>query len=73
MSLASIQTPEFTSYCSPVHGRMAGASTNVYECDSVVRCQHVYKSTWIPLTDKTLKCMMREDNEHDKYTLNDRL
>ena len=32
------------SYCSPVQGRMAGASTSVYEFDSVVIGQHVYKS-----------------------------
>ena len=52
---------------------MAGASTTVYEFDNMVRGQHVYKSAWISLTDKTRKCILREDNEHDKYTVNNRL
>ena len=55
---------------------MAGASTSVYEFDSVVRGQHVYKSVWTPLTDwcsKTRKCQVREDDERDKYAINDRL
>ena len=30
---------------------MAGASNSVYEFDSVVRGQNVYKSVWTPLTD----------------------
>ena len=42
---------------------MAGASTSVYEFDNVVRGQHIYKSAWTPLTDKTRKCILREDNE----------
>ena len=49
---------------------MAGARTNVYEFDSMVRGQHVYKSAWTPLTDKMRKCILREDNEHDKYAVN---
>ena len=53
MSPVSIQTPVFISYCSPVQGRMAGASTSVCEFDNVVRGQYVYKSTWTPLTDKS--------------------
>ena len=73
MSLASIQNPAFISYCSPVKGRMAGASTSVYEFDNVVRGQHVYKSAWTSLTDKTRKCILQEDNEHDKYAVNNRL
>ena len=56
---------------------MAGTSTSVYEFDSVARGQHVYKSVWTLLTDwciKTRKCIpVREDNERDKYTINDRL
>ena len=52
---------------------MAGVSTNVYEFDNVVRGQHVYKSAWAPLTDKTHKCILREDNERDKYAVNNRL
>ena len=56
---------------------MAGASTSVYELDSVVRGQHIYKSVWTSLTgwfSKTRKCIqVREDNEHYKYVINDRL
>ena len=48
---------------------MAGASTSVYEIDSVVRGQHVYKSVWTSLPDWcsiTRKCILvREDDEHD--------
>ena len=43
---------------------MAGVSITVYEFDSVVRGQHVYKSVWTSLTDwcsktpsKTRKCI----------------
>ena len=53
---------------------MAGGSTSVYEFDSVVRGQHVYKSVWTPLIDwcsKTCKCIpVWEDNKRDKYTVN---
>ena len=52
---------------------MAGASTSVYEFDNVVRGQHVYKSAWTLLTNKTRKCILWEDNERDKYTVNNRL
>ena len=56
---------------------MAGVSTSVYELDSVVRGQHVYNSVWTSLTDwynKSRKCILvREDNEHDKYAIKDRL
>ena len=56
---------------------MAGASTSVYKFDSVVRGQHVYKSVWTSLTDwcsKTSKCIpVYEDDECDKYAVNDRL
>ena len=41
MSLAYISTPALISYCLPVKGRMAGASTSIYEFDSVVRGQHI--------------------------------
>ena len=65
------------SYCSPVQGRKAGASTSVYEFDSVVRGQEVYKSVWTSLTDwrnKTRKCILgQEDGERDKYAIDDRL
>ena len=54
---------------------MAGASTSVYEFDSVVRGQHIFKSVWTSLTDwcsKTCKWTpVWEDNERDKYTIND--
>ena len=49
------------------------ASTSVYEFDNVVRGQRVYKSAWTPLTDKTCKYILWEDNEHDKYAVNDPL
>ena len=49
---------------------MAGAGTSICKFDNVVRGQRVYKSAWTPLTDKTRKCILREDNEHDKYTVN---
>ena len=49
---------------------MAGA----YEFDNVVRSQHIYKSAWTPLTDKTAcQCILWEDNEHDKYAINNQL
>ena len=50
---------------------IAGASTSVYEFDSEVRSQHVHKSAWTPLTDKMCKCILWEDNKHDKYAVND--
>ena len=60
-------------HCSPVQGRMAGASTSIYKFDSVFRGQHIYKSVWTSLTNwcsKTRKCIpVREDNERDKYTI----
>ena len=34
---------------------MAGASTTVYEFDSVVRGQHIYKSVWTSLIDRCSK------------------
>ena len=71
--MASIQTPASISYWSLVQGRMAGASISVYEFDNVVRGQHVYKGVWTLLTDKTHKCILREDNEHDKYAVNNQL
>ena len=56
---------------------MAGASTSVYEFNSMVRGQYVYKSVWTSLTDwcsKTCKCtLVREDDERDKYAINDQL
>ena len=51
---------------------MADASTSVYEFDNVVRGQHVYKSAWTPLTDIVHKCILRVDNKHDKYAVNNR-
>ena len=52
---------------------MVGASTSVYEFDSLDRGQYIYKSAWTPLTDKALKCILQEDNKHDKYAVNDQL
>ena len=49
---------------------MAGASTSVYKFDSVIRG----KSAWTLHTDKLVhKCILQEDNECDKCTVNDRL
>ena len=55
---------------------MAGASTSDYEIDSVVRGQHVYKSIWTSFTDwcsKTRECIPVQEDERDKYAINDRL
>ena len=56
---------------------MTGANTSVYEFDSVVRGLHIYKSVLTLLTDlcsKTHKCILvQEDNERDKYAINDQL
>ena len=56
---------------------MAGASNSVYEFDSMVRSQHVYKSAWTSFTDwcsKTRNCIpVQEDDECDKYAINDHL
>ena len=54
---------------------MAGASTTVYEFDSKVRDQQVYKSALTLLTNwcsKTRKCIpVREDDKSDKCAIND--
>ena len=55
---------------------MAGASTSVYESDSVVRGQHVYKVYGLySLTDVvklvSVSSPVREDDECDKYAIND--
>ena len=56
---------------------MAGAITSVYEFDSVVRGQHIYKSVCTSLTDRCCKTRklipVQEDDERDKYAINDRL
>ena len=56
---------------------MAVASTTVYEFGNMVRGQHVYKSVWTTLTDwcsLTRNCIpVREDDECDKYAINDQL
>ena len=52
---------------------MTDASTSVYEFDNVVTGQHIYKSAWTPLPDKTRKCILQEDNERDKYAVNNQL
>ena len=49
---------------------MAGASTSVYEFDSMVRGQHVDNSVWMSLTDETHKL---EENKYSEYTVNDLL
>ena len=50
---------------------MADASTSVYEFDNMVRGQHAYKSAWTLLTDKTRKCILREDNKRDAHIKRD--
>ena len=50
---------------------MADVSAGIYEFDNVVRGQHVYKSVWTSFSDKTHKCIMWEDNEHDEYAVVD--
>ena len=69
MSLASIQTLAFISYCSP---RMAGASTSVYEFDNVVRGQHIYKMHGLHSLTKNVygKCILWEDNKRDEWAVN---
>ena len=42
---------------------MAGANTNVYKFNSIVRGQHIDKSAWTPFTDKTCNCILWEDNK----------
>ena len=71
--MAYIQTVAFISYCSPVKGRMAGDSTSVYRFDNIVRGQYVYKSAWTPLIDRICKCILQEDNDCDKYGVNNQL
>ena len=48
----SLVSPAFISHCSPVQGKMAGSSANVYEFDRVVRGQHVYKVHGLQLCKK---------------------
>ena len=43
MTLVSIQTPVFISYCLPVQGRMANAIIGVNKFNSMVRGQYVKK------------------------------
>ena len=52
-------------------GRMAGASTSVYEFNSVVRIHHVYKTVWIPLIDEMLQVhgMRRQQHAQQIATL----
>ena len=66
-----MQTPALIFSCSPVQGRKGYASTSVYEFNSMVIGEHVYKHVWTPLTDKNINTSMWEDNEHDEYTVND--
>ena len=51
MSLASIQTLAFISYCLPEQNRMEAANTGVNKFDSVVKDQHICKSVWTSLTE----------------------
>ena len=58
-------------YCSPVQSRKAYASTGVYEFNSVVIGQHVYKHVriWTPLIDESANVSMREDNIRHEYSV----
>ena len=60
---------------SPVQSRKACVSTGVYEFDSVVIGQHVYKRVyiWTPLTDKSASISMWEDNKRHEYSVDYRL
>ena len=39
----------------------------------MVRDQHVYKGAWTPLTDKMRKSILQEENERDKYAVDNQL
>ena len=52
---------------------MTGASNTVCEFSSVVRGQYVYKMYGLHSLTKPNKCIIREDNKHDKYAANDQL
>ena len=62
MSPVSIQTLAFISYCSPVQGRMAGASIAVYEFGSMVRGQHADKIVWLIKHVSTLCGKIKGEN-----------
>ena len=74
MSLVSIQTPAFISYCLSVQGRMAGASISVYEliawleANTCIKLHRVHSQTKHVSTS-----VLQEDNERDKYAVNDQL
>ena len=68
MSLASIQMQTFIFYCSPVQVEWQ-VPVPVFTSSIKWLDINVYKSLWTPLTDKTCKCIMWEDNnEHNEYT-----
>ena len=46
---------------------MVGASTSVYQFDSVVRGYHIYRTT--PLIDGTLQVVWEDANEHNEYSV----
>ena len=55
---------------------MAGSSNSVYEFDSMVRGQYIYTNAWAPFIhwqNSQVHPALQEDNEHDKYAVNDRL
>ena len=56
--------------CSPVQSRKAHVSTGVYEFDSVVIGQHVYKRVFI---DESVSISMQEDNKRHEYSVDYRL
>ena len=57
---------------------MAGASTSVYEADSMVKGQHVYEVYGLYSLTSVVKLVsvsgpVQEDDEYDKYAINNRL
>ena len=64
----SIQTQ-----CSSGQGRMTGASSTVYEFNSILEANTFVKAFGFHSLTKLSKYIMQEDNEHDEYIVNDRL
>ena len=49
---------------------MASANTDdVYEYDSVLSIQHIYKAVQVQLIDETLRVAQEDLNEHNKINI----
>ena len=48
---------------------MASVNTDVYEYDSVVSIQHIYKAVWFQLINETLHVALEDTNEHNKINV----